>query len=107
MCCLRLLPGLGYKLSSDSASHLAQTDVNTALYRILAPTGMSDYFILPSVSTQLFLREGVKVPDHLLHLPVVSPLLQVLAKGFSCQIRSGQLVFRRTHCSWIATGRLR
>ena len=62
---------------------MAQTDVNTAFYRILAPRGMSEYFILPSVSTQLLLREGVYVPDHLRHLPDVSPQLQVLAMGFS------------------------
>ena len=65
---------------------MAQTDVNTAFYRILAPRGMSEYFILPSVSTQLLLREGVKVPDHLRHLSGVSPQRQVLAKGFSCAL---------------------
>ena len=62
---------------------MAQTDVNTAFYRTLAPTGMSEYFILPMVSTHLLLREGVKVPDHLRHLSDVSPQLQVLAIGFS------------------------
>ena len=35
---------------------MTQTDVNNAFY-----------FILPSVSTQLLLREGVEVPDDLLH----------------------------------------
>ena len=30
----------------------------------------------------LFLQEGVELPDHLLHLPDVSPQLQVLAMGF-------------------------
>ena len=43
---------------------------------------MSEYFILPSVSTQVLLREGVDVPDHLLHLSDVSPQLQVLAMFF-------------------------
>ena len=62
---------------------MAQTDVNTAFYRILAPNGMSEFFILPNVSTQLLLHEGVEVPDHLRHLPNVSPQLQVLAMGFS------------------------
>ena len=62
---------------------MAQKDVNTAFFRILAPTGMSEYFILPRVSTQLLLREGVKVPDELRHLSDVSPQLQVLAMGFS------------------------
>ena len=33
---------------------------------------MSEFFILPNVPTQLLLREGVKVPDHLRHLPNVS-----------------------------------
>ena len=73
----------GLQFTSDSAYHMAQTDVNTAFFRILAPTGMSEYFILPRVSTQLLLREGVDVPDHLLHLSDVSPQLQVLALGFS------------------------
>ena len=76
----------GFPLSSHSAYHMAQTDVNAAFYRILAPTGMSEYFILPNVSTQLLLREGVKVPDHLRHLPDVSPQLQVRAVGFSCAL---------------------
>ena len=62
---------------------MAQTDVNNAFYRIFAPPGMSEYFILPSVSTQLLLQEGVEVPDHLRHLSDVSPQLQVLAMGFS------------------------
>ena len=65
---------------------MAQTYVSTAFYRILARRGMSDFFILPSVSTQLLLREGVKVPDHLRHLSGVSPQRQVLAKGFSCAL---------------------
>ena len=42
---------------------MAQTDVNTAFYRILAPSGMSEYFILPSVSTRLLLLTGVIVPE--------------------------------------------
>ena len=41
----------GLQLPADSAYHMAQTDVNTAFHRILAPTGMSEYFILPWVST--------------------------------------------------------
>ena len=41
----------GLQLPSDSAYHMAQTDVNTAFYRILAPNGMSEFFILPSVPT--------------------------------------------------------
>ena len=73
----------GFQLPSGSAYHMAQTDVNTAFYRILAPNGMSEFFILPSVPTQLLQREGVKVRDHLLHLPEVYPQLQVLAMGFS------------------------
>ena len=73
----------GLILPVDSAYHVAQTDVDTAICRILAPAGMSEYFILPRVSTHLLLREGVKVPDHLRHLSDVSPQLQVLAVGFS------------------------
>ena len=73
----------GLQLPVDSACHMAQTDVNTAFYRILAPTGMSEYFILPRVSTHLLLRERVEAPDHLRHLSDVSPQLQVLAMGFS------------------------
>ena len=61
---------------------MAQTNVHTSLYPILAPVGMSEYFILPSVSTQMLLREGVNVPDHLRHLPDVSPKLQVFAMVF-------------------------
>ena len=80
-------PWAGLQLSSDSAHHTAQTDVNTALYRIMAPTGMSECFMLPNASTQLLLREGVKVPDHLRPLPVVSPQLQVLAMVFSWALR--------------------
>ena len=38
---------------------------------------MSEFFILPKVSTR------VKVPDHLRHLSDVFPQLQVLAMGFS------------------------
>ena len=72
---------VGLQLPVNSTYHMAQTDVNNAFFRILAPPGMSEYFILPSVSTQLLLREGVDVPDHLLHLSDVSPQLQVLAMG--------------------------
>ena len=53
---------------------MAQTDVNNAFYRNLAPPGMSEYFISPRVSIQLLLQEGVEVPDNWLHLPDVSPL---------------------------------
>ena len=73
----------GLQLPVGSTYHMAQTDVNNAFFRILARPGMSDYFILPSVSTRLLLQEGVEVPDHWLHLPDVSPQLQVLAVGFS------------------------
>ena len=73
----------GFQLPIDPTNHMAQTSVNTAFCRILAPPGMSEYFMLPSVSTQILLREGVNVPDHLRHLPDVSPQLQVLAMGFS------------------------
>ena len=73
----------GLQLPLDSAYHMAQTDVNTAFYRILAPSGMSEYFILPSVSTRLLLLSCVKVPDHLRHLTDVSPQLQVFAMGVS------------------------
>ena len=48
--------------------HLTESDVNNVSHRILATPGMFEYFILPSVSTQLLLREGGDVPDHLLHL---------------------------------------
>ena len=43
---------------------------------------MSEYFSLPNVSIQLLLCEGVNVPEHVRHLPDVSPPLQVLAMGF-------------------------
>ena len=62
----------GSQLPSDSAYHMAHTNVNIAFYRILAPSGMSEFFILPSVPTQLLLHEGVKVPVHLQHLPNMS-----------------------------------
>ena len=58
----------GLQLPVGSTYHMAQTDGNNAFCHILAPPGMSAYFILPSVSTQLLLQEGVEVPDHLLHL---------------------------------------
>ena len=46
----------GLHLPVDSAYHMAQTDVNTAFYRILAPNGMSEFsFCL----NQSFHREGV------------------------------------------------
>ena len=61
---------------------MVQTDVNTAFYRILSPDGVSEYSILPSVSTQLLMLEGFDVPEHLRHLPEVSPRLQILAMGF-------------------------
>ena len=54
----------------DSTYHMAQTDVNNAFYRILAPPGMSGNFILRCVSTQILL---VDIPDYLLHLSDVSP----------------------------------
>ena len=66
---------------------MAQTDVNTAFYRILAPSGMSEYFILPSVSTRLLLLTCVIVPDHLRHLTDVSPQLQVFAMGVSWALK--------------------
>ena len=53
----------GLQLPVDSTYHMAQTDVNNAFYRILAPPGMSESFFLPSVSTQLLLQ-GVDIPDH-------------------------------------------
>ena len=83
--CVLLTPAswAGLQLPSDKAYHMAQTDLNTAFYRTLAPSRMSEFFILPSVPTQLPLREGVDVPDHLQHLPHVSPQLQILAMGFS------------------------
>ena len=72
---------------------MAQTVMNTAFYHILAPSRMSEHFILPSVSTQLLLREGVEAPGHLQHLSDVSPQLQVLAMGFLSEdggeLRSG------------------
>ena len=73
--CALLTPAswAGLQLPVGSTYHMAQTDVNNAFYRILAPPGMSEYFIFPSVSTQLLLREGVDVPDHFLHLSDVSP----------------------------------
>ena len=64
-----VLPHLHLGWVYHSAYHMAQTDVNTAFYRILAPTGMSERFILPRVSTHLLLRE---VPDHLRHVSDVS-----------------------------------
>ena len=73
----------GLELPSDSAYKMSQTDANTSFHRILAPTGTSEYFILPRVSTHLILREGSKVPDHFPHLSGVSQQLQVLAMGFS------------------------
>ena len=74
------------QLPVGSTYQMAQTDVNNAFHRILAPPGMSEYFIFPSVSTQLLLREGVDVPDHLLNLSGVSPQLQVLAWAlYFCQ----------------------
>ena len=71
---------------------------------------------LHSVSTQLLLRKGVNVLDHVLHLSEVSPQLQVLALGFSWalisvrkwwKVASGLLAFLRTPCSWIVIGHLR
>ena len=73
----------GLQLPAISAYHMAQTDVNTAFYRISTFNGMGENFILPGVSTQLLLQEGVDVPEHLRHLPVLSLQLQVLAMGFS------------------------
>ena len=81
--CVLPTPASWLQLLSDSAYHMAQTDVNTAFHRILAPNGMSEFFILPSVPTQLLFREGVNAPDHSRHVPDVSPQLQVLAMGFS------------------------
>ena len=76
----------GLQLPSDSAYHVALTDVNTALHGVLVPNGMSEFFTLSSVPAQLFLREGVKVPDHLQHLPNESPQLQATldASGLQC-----------------------
>ena len=51
---------------------MAQTDVNTAFYGILAPTRMSEYFMLQNVSTDLLFCEGVNGLDHLRHVPDVS-----------------------------------
>ena len=43
---------------------MAQTDVNTAFCRILAPSGTPCISFLPSVLTQLLFREGDRVPNH-------------------------------------------
>ena len=81
---------------------MAHTDVNNAFCRILALLGMSEYFILPSVSTQLLLREGVDVPDHLLHLSDVSSLFLSEDSG---QLRSVSWLFcgRFAHGSSLGT----
>ena len=49
--CVLLAPPswAGLQLPSDSAYHMVETGVNTAFHRILAPNGMSEFFILPSV----------------------------------------------------------
>ena len=49
----------GLQLPVNRAYHMAQTDVNTAFYRILAPDGKSEYFIFPSVSILLLMPEGL------------------------------------------------
>ena len=48
----------GLQLPANSACHMAQTDVNTAFYRMSAPDKMCEYFVLPGLSTQLLLQEG-------------------------------------------------
>ena len=66
----------GLQLPAGAAYHMAQTDVNTEFYRILAPDGISEYVMLPRVSTQLLLQEEVTVLE-------LSPQLQGLSMGFS------------------------
>ena len=81
---------------------MAHTNVNNAFHRILAPPGMSECFILPSVSTQLLLREGVDGPDHLLHLLDVSPQLM----GFSWALCfCPKMVEILRPVSWLRCGR--
>ena len=110
----------GLQLPADSSYHMAKTDVNTSFYRILAPTGMSEYYILPKVATYLLtyslLREGGKFqiicdicPTCLRSsrfLPWASLGRFILVRRWR-KVVYGHLVFRRTRCSWIVTGHLR
>ena len=62
---------------------MAQTDVTSAFYRIAAPTGMEEYFRMPPVKCRLLRELGVEVPLDSKDDDVVTPLLLVLAMGFS------------------------
>ena len=62
---------------------MAQTDVNTALCRVLAPDGMPECSDLAGGVCSAAPARGVDVPEHLRQLPELSPQLHVLAMGFS------------------------
>ena len=69
--------------------------MRSTTYRHLS--GVSEYFILPCVSTQLLLREGVEVPDDLLHYLMChrnfrSLLWVFLGLFFFCQKMVGSCV---------------
>ena len=54
----------------------------------------------------LLLQEGVELPAHLLHLPDVSPQLQVLAVGLSWALSVKKMVESLRPVSWLLCGRL-
>ena len=60
-----------------------EEDVSCAFYRIRAPPGLEELFVLPSVRVKHLRKVGVEGLDHLGDEEELSPLLLALAMGFS------------------------
>ena len=109
-------PGQDCNSQLTSAYHMAQTDVNTAFYRILALLGMSEYLILPSVSHSVAparRRQCSRTLATLARCFNATPgsrdgffLGSLLLSEDGGKLLSGLLASRQTPCLWIVTAHL-
>ena len=60
-----------------------EEDLSCAFYRIRAPAGPEEMFVLPSIRVKHLRKVGVEGQDHLGDETELSPLLLALAMGFS------------------------
>ena len=85
----------GLELNADEPLFLSQVDVQLASYRIRAPPGMSGYLALPAIETAVLraVVPGVALPDDI--GIYVSPVMEVLAMGFSWSLVDDLVAARR------------
>ena len=70
------------EVGEEAELHVKQVDVGCAFYRIQAPPGMEELFILPSAPAEALEAAGAELGANLKG-GLVSPRLQVLGMGFS------------------------